>query len=190
MTIGTANLAAQQMPTKEQQIAAATLALPEPFRALATVQSISADLKITTLRKGTSSMVCSIVEPGSKNFLAYCLDRVVDAYFYRQDQIQQELKRSGKPEDGAEFKAAVQKEIESGGIKPPTVPSVAFMMGGPASAFDWSTNTPSKGIKHWEAVQIPNATGASLSLPSSRPEKGGPWVMREGTPGAHVMIEH
>ena len=180
----------QQMPTREQQIAAATLALPEAFRAEATVQSVSGDQKITELRKGTSSMVCSIIEPGSKNFLAYCLDRAVDAYFYQQTQLQHELKRGGKPEGGTEFKAALQKEIESGRIKPPTSPSVGFMMGGPAKAFDWNTNTPSAEIKRWETIQIPNATGASLSLPNSRPANRGPWVMAEDTPGAHIMIEH
>jgi hypothetical protein len=182
--------AGQQMPTKEQQIAAATLALPEAFRAEATVQSISADLKITELRKGTGSMVCSIIQPGAKNFLAYCLDRVYDSYFYRQSQLQDELRRKGKPAGGAELRAALQKEIESGRIKPPSRPAVGFMMGGPAKAFDWSTNTPSVAIKHWETIQIPNATGASLSLPNSRPANGGPWVMAEGTPGAHIMIEH
>jgi hypothetical protein len=189
-TLGVANLAAQQMPTKEQQIAAATLALPEAFRAAAAVQSISADLEITALRTGTSSMVCSIIEPGSKNFLAYCLDRVYDAYFHRQSQLQQELTRNGKPVGGAELKAALQKEIESGRIEAPTLPSVGFIMGGPAKAFDWSTNTPLADIKHWETIQIPNGTGASLSLPNSKPANGGPWVMAEGTLGAHIMIEH
>ncbi|HYB32471.1 MAG TPA: hypothetical protein VED45_03485 [Steroidobacteraceae bacterium] len=182
--------AGQQMPTEEQQIAAATLALPEAFRAEAGVQSISADLKITQLRKGTGSMVCSIIQPGAKNFLAYCQDRVYDAYFYRQSQLQAELSRNGKPPAGADLKAALQKEIESGRIEAPTRPAVGFMMGGPARAFDWNTNTPSREVKHWETIQIPNATGASLSLPNSRPANGGPWVMAEGTLGAHIMIEH
>jgi hypothetical protein len=184
---GTAGL---QMPTKQQQIAAATLALPEAFRAAATVQSISADLKITELRKGTGSMVCSIIQPGAKNFLAYCLDRVYDAYFYRQTQLQAELRRNGKRAGGAALKAALQREIESGRLEPPIRPTVGFMMGGPAKAFDWNTNTPSGEVKHWETIQIPNVTGASLSLPNSRPANGGPWVMAEGTPGAHIMIEH
>jgi hypothetical protein len=187
-TLGVANLAAQQMPTTEQQISAATLALPEAFRADATVQSISADLKITELRKGTSSMVCSIIQPGSKTFLAYCLDRVCDAYFYRQSQLQQEFSRKGKPDDGPEFKAAFQKEIDSGRIKPPARPTVGFMLS--AKAFDWNTNTPSGEVRRWQTVQIPNVTGASLSLPNSRPAGGGPWVMAEGTPGSHIMIEH
>ena len=187
---GAQSMAGQPIPTEEQQIAAATLPLPEAFRAEATVQSISADLRITPLRKGTSSMVCSIIQPGSKNFLAYCLDRVLEQYAYRQTQLQRELRRDGKPPSGAELKAALQKEIESGRITPLTRPSVGFMMGGPAKAFDWSTNTASGEIKRWETIQIPNATGASLSLPNSRPANGGPWVMAEGTPGAHIMIEH
>jgi hypothetical protein len=182
--------AGQQMPTKEQQIAAATLALPEAFRAQATVQSISADLRITALRKGASSMVCSIIQPGTKNFLAYCIDRVYEAYFYRQNQLEAELGRNGKAPSSAEMKAALQKDFESGRLEPLTRPAVGFMMGGPAKAFDWNTNTPSGEIKHWETIQVPNATGASLSLPNSRPANGGPWVMAEGTPGAHIMIEH
>jgi hypothetical protein len=189
-TIGVANLTGQQMPTKEQQIAGATLVLPEAFRAEATVQSISADLKITELRKGTNSMVCSIIQPGSETFLVHCFDRGYDAFFFRQTQLQHELSKNGKPGDEAEFKAALQREIESRRIKPPTSPAVGFAMRGPAKAFDWNTNTPSGEIKHWEMIMIPNATGASLSLPSSKPANGGPWVMAEGTPGAHIMIEH
>jgi hypothetical protein len=189
-TLGVANLTGQQMPTSQQQIAAATLVLPEAFRAEAGVQSISADLKITELRKGANSMVCSMIQPGSETFLAYCVDRGYDAFLFRQTQLQHELSKNGKPADAAEFKAALQKEIESGRIKPPTRPTVGFVMRGPAKAFDWNTNTPSAEIKHWEIITVPNATGASLSLPSSKPADGGLWVMAEGTPGAHIMIEH
>src|SRR5215469_1419623 len=74
-TLGVAHLTGQQMPTKEQQIAAATLVLPEAFQAAAAVQSISADLKITELRKGTNSPVCSMIQPGSETFLVHCFDR-------------------------------------------------------------------------------------------------------------------
>lgn len=181
---------APQMPTREQQIAAATLVLPEAFRAEATVRSISADAKTTELRKGANSMVCSIVQPGSESLLVYCLDRGYDAFFFRQDQLERELSKDGRPADSAALKAAMQKEIESGRVKPPAYPAVGFAMRGPAKAFDWNTSTPSAEIKHWEMIQIPNATGASLSLPNSKPGNGGLWVMAEGTPGAHIMIEH
>jgi hypothetical protein len=189
-TLGVATLTGQQMPTPQQQIAAATLALPEAFRAGAAVQSISADLKITELRQGTNSMVCSIISPGSETFAAHCFDRDYDAFSFRHSQLQRELSKNGKPPDATEFKAAIRKEIESGRMKPPTHPAVGFQMRGPAKAFDWDTNTPSAEIKRWEMIMIPNATGASLSLPSSKPANGGPWVMGEGTPGAHIMIEH
>jgi hypothetical protein len=186
--LGTANGVAQQLPTREQQIAAATLPLPEAFRAQAIVQSISADLKITELRKGTGPMVCSLIQPGTKGFLAYCLDRVYDAYFYRQSQLEAELGRNGKPADGAQVQAALRKEIDSGRVALPTRPAVSFMVS--ARTFDWKTSTPSGEVRHRETIQLPNATGASLSLPSSRTASGGPWVMAEGTPGAHIMIEH
>ena len=135
-------------------------------------------------------MICSIIEPGAKRFLAYCEDRVYAAYFYRQSQLLAELRRDGKPPGAAELKAALQRDIQSGRLEAPTQPAVGFIMSGPARAFDWNTNTPSREVKHWETIQIPNATGASLSLPNSRPANGGPWVMAEGTPGAHIMIEH
>jgi len=189
-TLAAARLTGEQMPTREQQIAAATLVLPEAFRAEATVKSIAADLKITELRKGTSSMVCSIIEPGSGTLLAYCFEEGYDAFVYRQTQLQQELGKNGKPAGQAELWAAIQKEIESGRINAPTRPTVGFAMRGPAKAFDWNTNTPSEEIKRWEMIAMPNATGASLSLPNRKPANGGPWVMAEGTPGAHIMIEH
>lgn len=83
-TLGVANLAAQQMPTTEQQIAAATLPLPEAYRAGATVESISTDLNATELRKGANSMVCSITRPGSENFHAACFEKGYAALLFRQ----------------------------------------------------------------------------------------------------------
>lgn len=188
--LGVANLAGQEMPSMEQQIAAATLPLPEAFRAGAAVQRISANLEITELRKGSNSMICSIIQPGSETFAAHCFEREYDAFAFRHYQVQHELTKNGKALDQAEFRAAIKKEIESGRLKAPTRSTVGFQMRGPAKAFDWSTNTPSGEIKHWEMIMISNATGASLSLPNSKPANGGPWVMGEGTPGAHIMIEH
>ena len=189
-TLGVANLTAQHVPTTEQQIAAATLPLPEAYRAGATIQSISADLKITELRTGTNSMVCSVIRPGSETFFVHCFERAYDALSKRRAQLGQELRKNGKPADATAISAALQKEIESGRIKVPVSAAVGFQMRGPANAFDWNSNTPSKEITRWEMIMIPNATGASLSLPNSRPKDGGPWVMNEGTPGAHIMIEH
>ncbi len=188
-TLGVANLAAQHIPTTEQQIAAATLPLPEAYRAGATVQSISADLTITELRKGTNSMVCSVIRPGSETFFVHCFERAYDALSKRLAQLGQERRKNGMPADSTAVRA-LQKEIESGRIKVPVSPAVGFQMRGPANAFDWNSNTPSKEITHWEMIMIPNATGASLSLPNSRPKDGGPWVMNEGTSVAHIMIEH
>jgi hypothetical protein len=189
MPLAVANLAAQHVPTTEQQIAAATLPLPEAFRASATVQSISAELKITELRKGTGSMVCPIMAPGSETFFVQ-FERDYDALVNRRIQIGQELMGKGQSADATAFSAALQREIESGRIRVPASPAVGFQMRGPANAFDWNTNTPAGEIKRWEMIMIPNATGASPSLPNSRPKDGGPWVMAEGTPGAHIMIEH
>src|SRR5262249_44646156 len=144
--------------------------------------------KITALRTGTGSMVCSIIQPEAKSYLAYCQDRIYDAYFYRQSQLQAELSKSGKPAGEAQVKAALQKEMESGRLVRPTRPAIGFMLR--AKTFDWNTNTPSANAEHWETIQVPDATGASLSLPNSRVKMGEPWVMAEGTPGAHIMIEH
>jgi hypothetical protein len=190
ITLGVANLAAQNVPTIEQQIAAATLPLPEAYRAGATARSISADLKITELRRGTNSMVCSVIRPGSEEFFVHCFQRDYDALVNRRNQLAQELSKNGKPADATAVRAALQKEIESGRITVPASPAVGFQMRGPANAFDWNSGTPAKEITHWEMIMIPNATGASLSLPNSRPKDGGPWVMNESTPGAHIMIEH
>jgi hypothetical protein len=189
-TFCVANLAAQPMPTKEQQIAAATLPLPEAYRAGAAVQSISADRKTTELRKGTNSMVCSIDHRRSETFYAYCFEKDYVALSLRGAQLHDELGKDGKPADAAAVSEALKKEIESGRLKVPAHPAVGFQMRGPAKAFDWNTNTASGEIGRWEMVMIPNATGASLYLPNSRPAKGGPWVMNEGTPMAHIMVEH
>lgn len=131
-------------------------------------------------------MVCSIIQPGSETFGVHCFERDYDAFSFGHSQVQHELTKNGKPLDQAEFKAALKKEVESGRLKVPTHSAVGFQMRGPAKAFDWNSNTPSAEIKHWEMIMMPNATGASLSLPTSRPANGGPWVMGDGTPGAHI----
>jgi len=132
------------------------------------------------LRKGTGSMVCSIIQPEAKSYLAYCQDKIYDVYFYRQSQLEAELSKGGKPAGAAEVKAALQKEMESGRVKRPTRPAVCFMLR--AKAFDWNTNTPSADAEHWETIQVPDATAASLSLPNSRVTKGEPWVREHRQP--------
>jgi hypothetical protein len=189
-TIGVANLTAQQIPTREQQIAAATLPLPEAYRAGAAVQSRSADLKITELRKATNLMVCTIVRPGAEIFAVHCFEKGYEAIVEPGTQLLRELGKNGKPADISAANAALQKEIDSGRIKLPARPSVGFQMRGPGKAFDWTTNTASGEIKRWEMIMIPNATGASLNLPANRPADGGLWVMDEGMPAAHIMVEH
>jgi hypothetical protein len=119
-----------------------------------------------------------------------CLEKSYDAVFERQIQLRRELGKDGKPADASTANAAVRKEIDAGRLKNPTRSAVGFQMRGPAKAFNWNTNTASAEIEKWEMIMVPNATGASLSLPNKKPEHGGLWVMDEGTPGAHIMVEH
>jgi len=86
--------------------------------------------------------------------------------------------------------AEFRKGVASGAIKAPSRPTIGFQMRGPAKAFDWDTNTPATQIARWEMIMIPNATGAELNLPNSKPKDGGLWVMNEGTPAAHIMGQH
>ncbi len=191
--LGVANLTGQQMPTKEQQIAAATLPLPEGVRAGASVQTIAEDGKVTELRKGTNSMVCSI-SPGSEEkaalFAVHCFEKEYNAMSQWLAQARRDLTKNGQPPDEATLMAAFRKDVASGRVKAPSQPSVGFQMRGPAKAFDWKTNTPTAEIRRWEMIMIPNVTGAQLNLPNSRPKDRGLWVMNEGTPAAHIMVEH
>jgi hypothetical protein len=163
------------------QIAAAVLPLPESMRSGATVVSVDKGVE-TVLRKGTNGMVCKDYST-AQTFAANCFHETVVALSKRSDELSKDLK-------GKALEDALEKEIQSGKLKAPPVPSMGFQVRGPMNGYDAATHTVSKDVKVWQMVIIPHATGASLNLPEQPPGNNMPWVMGSGTMMAHIMVEH
>ena len=163
-------------PTAIHPFIRATLALPRDLRREATV--ISYDKKTgerKTLRKGSNKIAC--------------LPRDTETGFTRcshEDNLAEldmrnKLIAQGKSSD--EVDAAVMAAIESGAIKLRT-------FGGLAYRFYEGDDK----LKLLWVLGLPGVTAATTGMPSSAERdnlkvgKGTPWLMREGTPRAHLMI--
>ena len=76
--------------------------------------------------------------------------------------------------DAADLKAA----MASGQLKPPPTGTAMYMLMG-------KTEASARGM--W-VVLVPNMTAEATGLPTQPTEKGTPWLMRAGTPAAHIHI--
>jgi hypothetical protein len=183
-------VSAEQQPTPEQQIAAALLPLPEAYRATATVVVYDVNDKLITLRKGSGDMVCEGDRPGNDSFTASCYHESAFRINARMRELRRELGLTTNGEDTVrKLTDAVNKEIREGKLSLPTRPSIGFRLAGPLKAFNWEKNEASREIERWEMIIVPNITGKDLSLPT-QPSGITPWVMWEGTPLAHIMVQH
>jgi hypothetical protein len=174
-------MACAQVPPAPQQIAAAVLAAPKEMRQGATVLGYSADLKLTTLRKGTGPMVCLASNPREKQFHVACYHQSLEPFMARG----RFLRANGVPEknvDSVRF-----DEVRAGTLAMPPNAAMLYSLTGPAGSFDTTTGTAPKA-KSLFVVYLPNATVASTGL-SATPVEGAPWIMDPGTPKAHIMLE-
>ena len=170
-----------QTPTiasPDDQIAAAILPLPADARASATVLGYSADGKLTTLRKGTGTMVCLADDPKVDQFHVACYHDSMEPFMARG----RELRASGV--SGTEVDTVRFREAKSGTLKIPNHPASLYSLTG--GKFDPATNT-APGSRWRYVVYIPYATAASTGL-SDKPQRGAPWLMFPGTPKAHIMF--
>jgi hypothetical protein len=151
----------------------AVLAAPAQLRAQATVIKWNpADWTYTTLRKGTSRLVCfdSSGLPGQDPFSVEC------SSMGNLDRITQNLKFETEL-DVVKRRAAIA-EAEKNGTRPkPEFGSVWYHIWGKDQASARSHTT----------VAVPGATAQSLGLPDNG-KMGGVWVMDAGTSAAHLMI--
>ena len=175
------SVAVAQTPTiasPDDQIAAAILPLPADARASATVLGYGTDGKLTTLRKGTGTMVCLADDPKIAAFHVACYHNSMEPFMARG----RELRTSGVT--GSEVDTVRFREAKSGTLKLPNHPASLYSLNG--GAFDPATKT-APGARWLYVVYIPYATGATTGL-SEKPQQGAPWIMFPGTPKAHIMF--
>ena len=160
------------------QIAAAVLPLPVDARATAAVLGYGADGKLTTLRKGTGSMICLADDPKATQFHVACYHESMEPFMARG----RELRASGI--SGTQVDTVRFREAKSGRLKVPNHPASLYSLTG--GAFDPATKT-APGARWLYVVYVPYATAASTGL-SEKPQEGAPWLMFPGTPKAHIMF--
>ena len=168
-----------QVPTEDQQLSAAVLAAPENLRTDAKVLGYNQSGKLITLREGTNNIICVSDDPSDERFQVYCYHKSMDPYMARG----RELRKQGV-ENAREIR---EKEAKNGTISMPEQAAAFYSLNGGPDAYDYSTETL-QNAKGLYVLYMPFATVESTGFPTTPPVSGGPWLMREGQPSAHVMM--
>lgn len=155
-------------------IAQATLPLPADLRAGATVYTYDANGDRKVLRKGTNQIECT---PKGDDGFTWCYNVAGAA---RRD-LSAKLRAQKKTDK--EIQEAIAEATKAGTIKPTAFGTMSYRLYG----------KPDRIQLLW-VLSVPNATPETIgvSTASQREEaleqKGVPWLMLPGTPGAHIMI--
>jgi hypothetical protein len=166
--------------TSEQQVAAATLALPAELRAGAQVLGYDQAGKLGQLRAGTNGMTCLAPNPANARFQSACYHESLEPFMARG----RELRAAGVTGDKVDTVRFA--EAKAGKLALPKGPAVLYQLFGAPGAYDVATNTVKDGSPLY-VVYIPWATAESTGL-QAKPAQGTPWLMFPGTPKAHIMF--
>lgn len=154
----------------------ATLPLPPDLRQETTVVAYDPETgERETLREGTNSLVCIAKNPETG------FTRCYHESAMGETDLRRKLAAQGR--SGDEIDAAVAAAVEAGGIPARTFGSLAYRMyeGDDRVRLLW-------------VLRLPGATAEQTGMPTEVDReallagKGTPWLMREGTPRAHLMI--
>lgn len=173
---GTWSCASSQVANPDEQIAQALLASPEDKAEGARILGYATDGSVVELRAGTNDLVCLSSNPARENFSTSCYHESLEPYFARGRELDAE---------GASREDRYQRrfdEMRSGTLPMPVMSATQYIFDG-----SWDPeNGTAEGRVRW-VIYVPDATPATTGL-SLQPQEGGPWLMMEGTPGAHIMI--
>lgn len=176
-----AALHAQKMlPTVDQQIAAAVMALPADMRDAAAVLGYRTAGKLELLREGKNNMNCLALFAVEENFHTACYHNSMEPFMARG----RDLRANGVT--GTQVDTVRYREVREGTLKMP-VQAAMYQLFGSKTSWDAETGKLS-GTRPLLVVYIPWATAASTGL-SPVPTQSGPWIMFPGTPKAHIMLQ-
>ncbi len=161
----------------ETQIAHAVAPAPKDMQGNATVLGYNESGELVTLRAGDNGLICVADEPGNDRFQAVCYHESLEPYMARG----RELREQGVT--GMDNIAIRHQEAESGELAMPEAPAVFYNMIGDLDGFD-----PTTAPVSLYAIYVPWETSASTGMPGRPALPGGPWIMRPGTPSAHIMV--
>lgn len=172
-------VAAQTIPSAEEQIAASVLAAPEELRAGAGVLGYGEDGKLKELRKGTGDLICLASDPKAPRFSASCYHKDLEPFMARGRELTAQGITGNARNENYRW-----KEIKEGKLKMPKEPRMLYVLSG--KSYDAASGKVVEGSLRW-VIYVPFATAASTGL-STKSKRGEPWLMDAGTPGAHIMI--
>lgn len=176
LTAALVNIVPAFAASPDEQIAQAVTPLPADLRAGATVMTYNSSTgERQILRQGTNGIECQPESPAD-GFTRCYSKFVVPRY-----DFQAKLKAQGKSEK--EIGAATEEAYKSGALKVPPMGTVSYRL-----------SKKDDVIKRLWVISVPYATHDQLgvSTVSQRDAalkgQGLPWMMLEGTSGAHIMV--
>jgi hypothetical protein len=145
--------------------------LPAELRGQATVVTYDAKGNPQILRWGQNEIYCMPPQAGAENFSASCFGPVIKA----QRDFEAREKAAGK--DAKTISADVEAARKARKLPTPNLGTAIYIRSGKTEA----------DAKNLWVVLMPNAKAEDLGLPTEK-GNGTPWMMRSGTPQAHIMI--
>jgi len=164
--------------TQDDQIAWATLPIPESERDSATVLGYRYD-ELVTLREGSGEFICMADDPSDQRLQVLCYHRSLGPYMARGRALRAE---------GISGKANIEKrweEIEAGELDMPRQPAALHQLFG-AHPDSVSIEDADK-LGRLTVIYMAYATAEETGLPG-QPAGKMPWLMYPGKPTAHLMI--
>ncbi len=168
-------------PPADQQIAAAVAPAPADQRDSATVLGYGPEGSLEVLHKGQGDLVCLADDPTDERFHVACYHRSLEPFMARG----RELRAGGAERD--EVLRIREEEIEAGTLAMPEGPTALYSLTGPLGSYRPEGGGLSEGNRV-TVLYIPYATAETTGLPTEALVPGGPWIMSEGKPWAHVMV--
>ena len=170
-----------QAPAADAQIMAATLPLPEPMRAGATVLGYDEATEPIQLRAGTNGIICLADDPSDDRYRGVCYAAPLHPLLARD----RELRKEGLEE--AEREEILEAEVRAGEIVLPAHPAAMHIIAGPVDSYDAANHSMSDDARRWKIILTPYRTAEEMGLPTERVDDA-PWVMDSGRLFAHIMV--
>jgi hypothetical protein len=162
--------------TTEQKIAEAVLPLPADLQADATVFTYDPDSgERITLRQGSNQVECTPPDPATEQTMCYNRRGAAGR------DISAKMRAEGR--SGQEVQAAMAAARERGEVPAPQFGEMMYFL-----------RHNDRQIKLLWVMVTPGATPESIGVSTESQRnnalagEGRPWLMRPGTPGAHIMI--
>lgn len=165
------------MSPDDLDIATATAALPEEFRATATVRGHrGADL--VDLRDGDGPFICLADDSADERFHVACYHESLEPFMARGREL--------RAEGITNVDSLRYPEVEAGTLPMPTQAAALYSLSGTEVSINDTTGVVT-GASPLYVVYLSGATAESTGLPTT-PMPNGPWLMFPGTPKAHIMF--